>query len=163
MSEKELSNVMPPDEATIDAISKWVYQDLLLSNAARRSRVHQDILDAWMEKGSDDAKEGINSNFSSLYFTVREMQAKRISETLAKISSCPRNWQSLAWFLEKCFREDFSNDAELYKNLLDDYRRIIQDITQIKDFPNADLKGIIIDGELDTESDKETRFTPKEP
>ena len=148
-----ISDLQPPTKTQINFFTDRAYEDLLLSNVCRRSSVHPELAAKWMERGSQDASNGIDSNFSDFYYKVREAQSKKISETLKKISGCPRNWQSLAWYLEKCFREDFSNEAEMYKKLLEDYQRIIQDISRIKDMPKANLKGVIINGQLDTKSD----------
>lgn len=145
--------LIPPTDDEFNGLVYWVGEDLLLTNACRKMKIHPHRLERWMEQGSTDAKEGINSVFANLYYKIRESQSIRISETLKKMTTCPKNWQALAWFLERCFKEDFSNDAEQYRRLLEDYQRIIIEIQRIKDLPKEALKGVLINGQLDSKSD----------
>lgn len=125
-------------------ITDQIKLNLSISNAARIARIHPESIKNWMEKGFIDSKEPESSIFGQFFVDVREAQGIKISELLRKMEEGSKNWQSIAWILEKCCAEDFGKDSELYKQLLEDYKKLIQDMMVRKNQP---LQGRVVDGE----------------
>jgi hypothetical protein len=146
-----------PHQITDEVYAKILhhaYSDLILNNAARCARVHEDTLKRWMFIGKEDLQFNRVTFLASFYVQVREKQATKISELLQKIENCSKNWQALAWKLEKCFREDFGADAPEFKELLDQYIKLRDDFIKLKN-QLALTQGALKNAEkLDSGSDK---------
>jgi hypothetical protein len=146
-----------PQQLTDEALAKILhhaYSDLLLNNAARIAKVHEQTLKSWMERGKEDLTN-LRPTFLANFFTqVREKQATKISELLHKIENCAKNWQALAWKLEKCFREDFGADAPEFKELLDQYIKLRDDFIKLKNQLALTQGALKNAEELDRGSDK---------
>ncbi len=117
---------------TYKKIVDQVAKDLSLSNAARIARVVPKTLCNWMERGLSDINENKESVFAQFFLDVKDAQGRKISMLLSKIEKGKRNWQALAWILEKCCAEDFGKDSEVYKQLLDDYKKLLEDMSSNK-------------------------------
>lgn len=133
-----------PEQLTDEVIVKILhhaYADLLLNNAARIARVHEQTLKGWMDRGKEDFLQKRVTFLAKFFTQVREKQATKISELLHKIESCTKNWQALAWKLEKCFREDFGLEAPEFKELLDLYLKLKDDYGKLK--LQIKLQGIV--------------------
>ncbi len=125
--------LVPFSEAERVNFLAYVGEDLLLSNAARHIGATPQRVQNLMNRGQADIEADLNTEFAQIYREVRKKQAEKISHLLYRIEQCPKNWQALAWKLEKCFREDFGTDVELYKELLDNYRKLLDDMKRIND------------------------------
>lgn len=133
-----------PTDEEITTLTYWVRENLTLSNAARHAGVHPYILNRWMEYGSDDVKQNLVTIYSQLFKKVCKSQADKITELLNKIETCPKNFGALVWILEKCFKEEFSSDAEEYKYLVEKYLKLQDDYESLK--KRKSLQGVAKDG-----------------
>jgi hypothetical protein len=143
-------------DAVVTRILYFVEQDILLNNAARCARIHSDTLERWLKIGEDDVINDRDTFLAQFYLQVKEKQGNKISIILQKIEDCTKNWQALAWKLEKCFREDFGIDANEFKYMLESYNKLRDDFMLMKE--SSKIHGVITDGkELDQGRDKEAR------
>jgi hypothetical protein len=103
----------------------YVATDLMLNNAARCAGIHELTLKTWMKLGQTDLLEDRETFLSKFYLKVRKNQGIKISQLLVLIESGTKNWQGAAWKLEKCFAEEFGNEAPAYKDLLEKYHQLM--------------------------------------
>ncbi len=105
-----------------------IRKNLSFSNAARFANVETSTVIDWVNKGKKEKESDLNTDFAQFYNDVRAAQAEKIAELLEKIELMPKGWQAIAWYLEKCCAEDFGKDSELYRQLLDDYKMLMQSL-----------------------------------
>jgi transposase len=115
------------EELAIIVVAK-VRKNLSISNAARFAAVEPSTVLDWIAKGRAEKEAGKNTDFAQFYNDVREAQAEKVAELMEKIESMPKAWAAIAWLLEKCCAEDFGKDSELYKQLLEDYKMLMQSL-----------------------------------
>jgi hypothetical protein len=103
-----------------------VREFLSVNHAAEINEVPRPTVQSWINKGYEDLKEGKDSLFAWFSSNIRKARASKIQEYLKRLESNEKNWQSIAWILERCCAEDFGKDSELYKQLLEDYKMLMQ-------------------------------------
>jgi len=99
---------------------------LSIYNAAAKAREHHQTVFNWLKYGEQDLLAGKDTMFSRFFANVREARANKVGELIEIIESMPKSWQAISWLLEKCVQEEFGRDSELYKQLLEDYKLLIQ-------------------------------------
>lgn len=125
--------LVPLNEEQKANLLHWVHEDLLISNCARHIGITTGRLVRLLERGCEDLDAGRDSEYAQLYQSVRKKQAEKISKLLYQIELCHKNWQALAWKLEKCFREEFGAEAPEFKELLEQYIKLREDFQHLKD------------------------------
>lgn len=114
-----------------------VRSHLSITNAARIARICPQTPLNWIAKGTEDKKNGKSTIHTKFLDNVREAQGLKIRELMEKVEAMPKGWQAVAWLLEKCCAEDFGKDSELYKQLLDDYKMLMQSLVDNKGAHNG--------------------------
>jgi|ERR1700733_519124 len=117
---------LTPERAKI--IVDNVRSDLSISNAARIARLSPQTPLNWMKRGQEDREKGVDSDYVKFLDDVREAQGLKVQEFMRAVATMNKGWQAVAWLLEKCCAEEFGKDSELYKQLLDDYKMLMQSI-----------------------------------
>lgn len=97
----------------------------------------------WLEKGMNDIKNDICSEYAQFFYSVKRTQADEIKELIETIRLRKKNWQALAWLLERCFREDFGQDAGIIQDLLAKCEKLEQDFKRVYENP---LQGAMSNG-----------------
>ncbi|MGC2661757.1 MAG: hypothetical protein WA324_27685 [Bryobacteraceae bacterium] len=114
------------------AVSKIIVDNirkhLSITNAARVARLSPQTPLNWLKQGESEKAQGLKTIHTEFLDNAREAQGLKISEMLEKIEAMPKGWQAIAWYLEKCCAEDFGKDSELYKQLLEDYKMLMQSL-----------------------------------
>ena len=110
----------------VSIILENVRSDLSLSNAARIARVSPQTPLNWITQAKTDRDNGLQSKYTDFYDGFLEAQGLKVREFMRDVASMNKGWQAVAWLLEKCCAEDFGKDSELYKQLLDDYKNLMQ-------------------------------------
>jgi len=101
---------------------------LSIHNAAAKARESHQTVFNWLKYGERDLTDGKETEFSQFFANVREARADKVAEMIETIESMPKSWQAISWLLEKCCTEEFGRDCELYKQLLEDYKTLMQSI-----------------------------------
>lgn len=101
---------------------------LSISGAADKARVHPQTVFNWLKYGEADKLSEKCTEFSQFFDDVREARADKVAECMDEIAKMPKQWQAVAWLLEKCCAEEFGKESELYKQLLEDYKMLMQSI-----------------------------------
>lgn len=101
---------------------------LSIFNAAAKARESHQTVFNWLKYGERDLTAGKETQFSQFFANVREARADKVAEMIETIESMPKSWQAISWLLEKCCTEEFGRDSELYKQLLEDYKMLMQSI-----------------------------------
>ena len=109
-------------------IVERVRTHLSIHNAAEKAREHHQTVFNWLKYGENDLLEGRETMFSNFFADVRAARAEKVGELLMVIESMPKSWQAISWMLEKCVSEEFGKDSELYRQLLDDYKMLMQSL-----------------------------------
>ena len=117
---------LTPERAII--VITNVRTNLSISNAARIARISPQTPLNWMKRGQEDKDKNIESIHTRFLDDVREAQGLKVRELMEKVEAMPKGWQAVAWLLEKCCAEDFGKESELYKQLLDDYKMLMQSL-----------------------------------
>lgn len=105
-----------------------VRSHLSIYNAAAKAREHHQTVFNWLKYGEDDLLAGKDTIYSQFFANVREARADKVGEMIETIESMPKSWQAISWLLEKCCAEEFGKDSELYKQLLEDYKMLMQSL-----------------------------------
>ncbi len=101
---------------------------LSITNAARIARVCPQTPLNWMKRGQEDKESKKDTIHTQFLDNVREAQGLKVRELMEKVEAMPKGWQAVAWLLEKCCSEDFGKESELYKQLLEDYKMLMQSL-----------------------------------
>lgn len=117
---------LTPERAQI--IIENVRSDLSITNAARIARLAPQTPINWMRQGTEDRAKGVESIYTGFLDNIREAQGLKVREFMRDVATMAKGWQAVAWLLEKCCAEDFGKDSELYKQLLEDYKMLMQAI-----------------------------------
>jgi hypothetical protein len=99
---------------------------LSINHASEMHCVPRSTVSSWMQRGSEDAASGIDSDYAWFSMGIKQARSEFVQEAIIKLKSGVTNWQSSAWLLERCCAEDFGKDAEMYKQLLEDYKMLMQ-------------------------------------
>jgi hypothetical protein len=105
---------------------------LSIYNAAGLAREHHQTVFNWLKYGERDLMAGIESDFAKFFADTCEARAAKVGELLETIESMPKAWQAISWLLERCVSEEFGKESELYKQLLEDYKVLMQAIIDKK-------------------------------
>ena len=111
-----------------ELVVSHVRSHLSICNAARIAKLSPQTPLNWMKQGYEEKARGLNTLYVQFLDNTREAQGQKIAEMIEKVESMPKAWQAIAWLLEKCCAEEFGKDSELYKQLLDDYKMLVQSI-----------------------------------
>lgn len=115
-----------------DEIAKLIIDDvreyLSINFSAEAHSVPRSTVQSWIVKGNADYLAGKDSIFVNFSQGIKKARAEFINESVTKLKAGVTNWQATAWLLERCCAEDFGKDAELYKQLLEDYKMLMQSI-----------------------------------
>ena len=117
---------LTPERAQI--VIDNVRSDLSITNAARIARVACQTPINWMRQGAEEKARGLTTIHTEFLENVREAQGLKVREYMRDVAAMPKSWQAVAWLLEKCCAEDFGKDSELYKQLLEDYKMLMQSL-----------------------------------
>ena len=103
---------------TTDKILEAIGDVLVLSQASAMARISRQTLYNWLMEGKKDIEENNLTDKAVFFYDVKMVQAKQIKKIQLNIRNAIPNWQSQAWLLERCFREDFGADAGIVNDLL---------------------------------------------
>lgn len=110
------------------AIIADVRDSLSINFAAEAQGQPRSTIQSWIVRGNEDLAEGLDTIYGLFSQGIKRARAEFVQETLRTLKSAPKNWQANAWLLERCCAEDFGKDAELYKQLLEDYKMLMQSL-----------------------------------
>ncbi len=110
------------------AIIAEVRDTLSINHAAESNDVAKSTVFTWLSHGDKDLLDGKDNIFTRFTIGIKKARAKFVQDTIRTLKCAPKNWQSNAWLLERCCAEDFGKDAELYRQLLDDYKMLMQSL-----------------------------------
>jgi transposase len=130
MKEKTKKNVGGRPTTLTEEISAAIIAEvrdtLSINHAAESNMIPRSTVSTWIQHGNDDLRDGKDNIFTRFTNGIKKARAEFVQDTLRTLKCAPKNWQSNAWLLERCCAEDFGKDNELYKQLLDDYKMLMQ-------------------------------------
>lgn len=101
-----------PEGSIVTEMLRLRGEGLPLRMICARYGISHARLESWMSQGEEDLDEGRNSECARLYIgmaraetTVAEKCMKGILD--AGMAEGGRNWQALAWIMERCFPEEY--------------------------------------------------------
>lgn len=111
-------------ETIISSVRKY----LSIEVAAEAAETPRSTVSTWITRGAKDAEKGNDSIYAKFSRGIKKARAEKIQDYLLRLEASEKNWQSIAWILERCCAEDFGKDSELYKQLLEDYKMLMQSL-----------------------------------
>lgn len=79
----------------------------------------------WMNKGEEDRKMGIDSEFAQLTGNIKRVQAEVVIDLCDKAMKNVNKSRFIMWFLSKICREDFGAEGMEIKELRDLFKAIL--------------------------------------
>ncbi len=110
------------------AIISDVREYLSINHAAEANNQPRSTVTSWMARGNEELANGKDTIYVQFSQGIKKARAEFVQETIRTLKCAPKNWQANAWILERCCAEDFGKDAELYKQLLEDYKMLMQSL-----------------------------------
>ena len=105
-----------------------VRSDLSVTNAARIARLSPQTPHNWITRGKEEKEKGMDNKYTRFLDDFLEAQGLKVREFMRDVATMNKGWQAVAWLLEKCCAEDFGKESELYKQLLEDYKMLMQSL-----------------------------------
>lgn len=116
-------------------ILKAVDEVLAFGLIADLSEVPRNTLKGWVKYGDSDREQGISSDFAHLSQMLKKGRAEKARELIKIAMKGRKNLKFIMWQLRACFPEDYGQDSELYKELLQDYKNLLQNMNAKNDIP----------------------------
>lgn len=101
-----------PQGETVTEMLRLRGEGLPLRMICARYGVSRARMEKWMSQGEEDLDEGKNTDFARLYVGMARAEtavAERCMNGIldAGLMEGGRNWQALAWIMERCFPEEY--------------------------------------------------------
>ena len=108
-----------------DKIVEEFGKTIVLSNVAGIVRRDRDTIKRWLAKGKADLHEGNCTEISQFYVDVKNAIAKTIRGLEDRLlHGDEARWQRIAWYLERCAREDYGADAGIIEDILEEFKHL---------------------------------------
>jgi hypothetical protein len=134
-------------QSIIDAIPLVLTPKLI----AKYCRIVPQTLLRWLVDGARDAEQGEDTLFAQLYYDFDQKLAHVAQDLIDDLKTRKTNWQAPYELLKIIAREDFGTEAQDYKELLEMYKKLSNDLKRLIENP---LQGVGNNGrEMDKESD----------
>lgn len=115
-----------------EELSKLIIDDvreyLSINFAAEAHEQPRATVTTWMRHGNEDLAAGKQNIFTKFTQGIKKARSDYIQKAVKDIRNGVSQWQGTAWLLERCCAEDFGKDSELYKQLLADYKMLMQSL-----------------------------------
>lgn len=102
-----------------DILIEGLRKTLTQTQSAYYAGISPDTLAAWIKTGQEDARQGIDSVYKKFSMKYKKAQAEEASNLLNVLREGKQSWQSRAWILERCFRDDYAANSHVITELLD--------------------------------------------
>lgn len=113
------------NEAMIESLVAAVKRVLVTRHVAGLCGISHETIYAWFRQAKEDNTNGLTDTlhvrFSDAY---KEALSEKVSEYILTIADRKTNWQANAWLLERCFREDFGQDAGIIADLAEKQNKL---------------------------------------
>ena len=97
---------------TREKISFGVRSNLPYKFCAWDARVHESTLYNWLNQGEKDLLDGLVTEHSLFFESIKEAEAQKVKEHFTLIDECVERWQARAWALERRWKKDFSAQSQ---------------------------------------------------
>ncbi|HWI50122.1 MAG TPA: hypothetical protein VNU45_18075 [Rummeliibacillus sp.] len=128
----DIKNVGGRPTTLTEEISKAIIDDvrasLSINYAAEANDQPRATIWSWIDHGRIDREAGKSTIFSKFSAGIKRARADYVHEAIQDVRAGKPGWQGTAWLLERCCAEDFGKDSELYKQLLEDYKMLMQSL-----------------------------------
>ncbi len=95
---------------------------IVLSNVSGQVRRDRDTIKAWLQRGKDDLKEGNYTELAQFFLDVKETISSTILALEQRLlNGDEKGWQRVAWYLERCARQDYGADAGIIEDILKEF------------------------------------------
>lgn len=137
----------------LNKLVKGVRTTLSIAQAAALAGVPVSTVKDWIRRGNDQWENQESTDLAHLSATIKKAQAEKVEELIAEGLLGKRNGKFVQWLLATCFREDFGADAQIYKDLLDNFIKMSEAMKRYNDHP---LQGYVNNGQVDRKETQET-------
>jgi sugar-specific transcriptional regulator TrmB len=109
-------------------ILEAVPEVLVQAQIAKRSKIPKQTLNTWLTRGISDKKEGIDSIYAQFSDDYNYALSQVVKEMLDYLKRPIKNYGSMTWVLERCFREDFGSEGPEIRELRDLFKQAFPDL-----------------------------------
>lgn len=136
----------------IDLIVEGFGKTFAIRRAAGHAHESPYHIRKWLLQGEQDVLNELDTINAQLFLKVAHRLSEKAAEYIAKLETCPNNAGSLTWLMEKCLRDDYGQDSEEYKELVDLYKKLLESYRRLQE--SNPLHGVRNDGrEMDSKGD----------
>ena len=135
-----------------DKLIEGVRGTLSIAQAAGLAGVPASTAKDWIKRGNEEWEQQACTDLAQLSAAIKNAQAEKVVELIKEGLAGKRNSKFVQWLLTTCFREDYGQDAQLYKDLLDNFVKMANDMKRLNDSP---LQGFVGYGEANSKETKE--------
>lgn len=128
------------EELTVK-ILEGIEKVLVMRQVAGHAGVTYQSIYNWLEQGKKDIQDNNWTEFSKFFYAVKGAQSAEVQKLVKEIKARVPGWQANAWLLERCFREDFGQEAGIIQELLAQCEKIEQAFKRFNEQPQGALNG----------------------
>lgn len=127
----------------VEKIIEGVRKVLVMRQVAGYAEIHYTSLYNWLNQGKEDILADNYTEYAKFFYAVKKAQCEEVIICLQNIKDKVPQWQSQAWILERCFREDFGQEAGIIQEILDKHEKLEQSFRQLNE---SQMQGAVNDG-----------------
>lgn len=137
------------DQDMIEHLCSFVPGNHSVLQVSRLSGIPQSTLITWLDLGKIDQEKSIDSIYAQFSSKFNAAIGNEVRKLLAEMHAIG-NYQSTSWMLEKCYPEEYGNEAPQMK----EFRELFKIVTEIKGANNGTEKAQPKTGSVETEETK---------
>jgi hypothetical protein len=99
---------------------------LVLTVIAGLVRHDPETIKGWINRGRDDHLSHKDTDIAQFFREVKEARAQKINDIEQELLSRPKNWQALAWYLERTTRGEFGINADMDEQIANLHKQLKQ-------------------------------------
>lgn len=103
--------------------------------AGNAARVNERTMYIWLEKGADDVAAERDTEYSRFIQDIEAAVAGRLEKHMNRINGGDKVWHSSAWMLERRWRKDFGQDAQVINELEERLQKLESTLQKQDDNP----------------------------
>jgi len=106
------------NEDMIEYLCSFVHGNHSVKQVSRLSGVPNSTIDEWLTRGFSDQNNGIDSIHAQFSEQFQREIGKEVNSFLSDMANIS-SYQSTSWMLEKCYPEEYGDEAPQMKELRD--------------------------------------------
>ena len=131
-----LAKIEPEKRAII---LEGIKKNLPYEFCAHRARICEKTLYNWINRGEEDNKQNIDSEYSRFLQDIKQAEQDKISSHLDSVEAQTERWQARSWILERRWRKHFSVDSGEISELKNELKELKELILKQNENKNQNI------------------------